>query len=179
MPRLLLLALVALALPAAGTAAFPGTNGRILFTQQLQPIGRFDAAERLRLRNRAERCATDEGGRAAARAVDRRTRPSTRPHDRVAYSRIGDIFISGVDGGGQRFLADGTMPAWTPDGRRLYYANGGDLYSIGDAMESMTRFTSGPRYDQMAGRLARRTHRRVRPWIGTPLGRRARAEGAS
>jgi hypothetical protein len=41
MARVMLVALLALALPAAETAALPGMNERILFTQELAPIDRF------------------------------------------------------------------------------------------------------------------------------------------
>lgn len=147
MRRILLLALLALALPAAETAARPATHDRILFTQELAPIDRFAVPS-------FSVCAAPPFGRPSKLAEPPPGQSFEHPAvdpvgGRVAYSRIGSIFVSGADGAGQRFLTAGTMPAWAPDGRRLYLANAGDLYSVRDDGSLLSAFVSSPRYEQM------------------------------
>lgn len=148
MARILLLALLALALPAAETAALPGMNDRVLFTQELEPIDRFAQPS-------YSVCATPPWGLRPSKVAEAPVGqsiafPAVAPEgDRVAYVRGGIIHVSGVDGSGERSLAVGTMPAWTPDGTRLFYANLGDLYSIRADGTQQGAFAPGPRYEQM------------------------------
>src|SRR5687767_10870454 len=103
MARVLLVALLALALPAAETAALPGMNDRILFTQELAPIDRyaqptFSVCASVPWGDRPSKVAEPPPGQSIEH-------PAADPEGgRVAYSRIGYIFVSAVDGAGQRFL---------------------------------------------------------------------------
>src|SRR3990170_926779 len=148
MARVLLVALLALALPAAETAALPGMNDRILFTQALEPIDRyqqpsFSVCASVPVGERPSKVAEPPAGQSIEY-------PAVAPEgDRVAYVRGGVILVSGVDGSGERSLAVGTMPAWTPDGARVFYASLGDLYSIRPDGSQQVSFVSSPRYEQM------------------------------
>src|ERR671915_347691 len=129
MRRLAVLAALALALPAASSAAFPGTNGRLIFTQARTIFERSapptaDACATTPNGVRPTRIATAAPGQLVAHPT------VTAEGDAFAYSRAGSIFVAGPDGAGERPLAVGTSPAWTPDGTRVYYAHQGDLYSV-------------------------------------------------
>jgi hypothetical protein len=151
MRRLLMLALVALALPAAGTAAFPGTNGRLLFTQVEESIDRFDGP-------RVHLCASPPTGERPTKIAEPAEglgqwieHPAmTATGDALAYSRGNQLFVAAPDGSGERLLADGTMPSWMPDGRTLYFTTRtGDIYSIRPDGSELTPFVASTRYEQM------------------------------
>ncbi len=129
MRKLALLGFVALAVPAAGSAAFPGTNGRVLFVQERSAFQR--SAPPL-----ADLCSTDVLGTrptmvAESPAGQAIGDPAVAPEGaRVAYSRGGSIYVAGPDGTGERLLVAGTMPAWAPDGQRVYYVAADDIHSV-------------------------------------------------
>lgn len=147
MRRLALLGLLALALPAAGTAAFPGTNGRLLFTQERQSFERDVPPS-------ADLCVTTPSGarptRVATAAVGQAIEDPAvaAAGDAVAYAKTGAIYVAAPDGTGERVLALGAGPAWAPDGSRLHYTRQGDLYSVRRDGSDQRQLTSGPRWDQ-------------------------------
>ena len=59
---------------------------------------------------------------------------------RILYSRL---IVMKADGSGQVVLANGTMPAWSPDGR-VAFANGGDIYVINPDGTGLTDLTNSP-----------------------------------
>ena len=147
MRRFALLAVIVLALPAAGTAAFPGTNGRILFTQELQLLERSTPRG-------TYLCASATDGRRPLKVAELLSQSIAHPSvtaegDAVVYSRLGRLFIAAPDGAGERFLANGTTPAWAPDGTRVFYAFNGDIYSVRRDGSDIRPVTSSGAYEQM------------------------------
>jgi Ca2+-binding RTX toxin-like protein len=146
MRRLLALALLALVLPAAGSAAFPGTNGRLLFTQETDRLHRFSSPS-------AYLCAASARGFGATRAVAAPEGqfvlfPAVSPDgSRLAFSRAGRLGISSPDGSGERLLGEGTMPAWTPTGNHLVYVANGDLHIVAADGSGGSALTSGAPFD--------------------------------
>ena len=147
MRRLWLLAILALALPAAGTAAFPGTNGRLLFVQELEQIDRY-------LPPGNWLCSTTPAAIRPGRLVEAPAAQAIEhpavdaAGDRIAYSRIGSVFMSFADGRGNLFLTSGTMPAWEPDGIGLFVAERGDLYRLRPLTAVRRAFIATPAYEQ-------------------------------
>ena len=147
MRRLSCLALVALALPSAGSAAFPGTNGRLLFTQE---------------RSRFERSAAPLVYVCAATPAG--SRPSQLPlgqgdsveHPDVsadgtllAYAADGSVYSSAIDGSAARLLGPGQSPAWAPDSRRIVYEHLGDIHLVRADGTGDTVLTAGAPWDAM------------------------------
>ncbi len=128
MRRLICLALVTLALPSAGSAAFPGTNGRLLFTQERSRFER-SAAPLVYV------CAaTPAGSRPSQLALgqgDSVEHPDVSADGTLlAYAAAGSVYSSGIDGSGARLLGPGQSPAWMPDSKRIVYEHLGDLHLV-------------------------------------------------
>lgn len=147
MRRLALLGLLALVLPAAGTAAFPGTNGLLLFTQERQSFHRDVPPS-------ADVCATTPAGIrptriATAQLGQRIEHPAvTAAGDAIAYARTGTIFVADPDGAVVRGVAFGSSPAWAADGTRIYFTVEGDVRSVRRDGSDPRAVTTGPRFDQ-------------------------------
>ncbi len=158
---LALLALVALALPAAVPAAFPGTNGRLLFTQERQSFHR-------NVPPNASLCVTTPAGVrptkvASAQLGQTIEHPAvTAAGDAIAFSRAGTIFVADPDGAGRGGVAFGTSPAWSPDGTRIFFAAEGDVRSVRRDGSDPRSVTTGAALRPSAGCVARRQNARVR-----------------
>jgi Ca2+-binding RTX toxin-like protein len=145
--RLLLVACLSLAVPSAGGAAFPGTNGRLLFTQEAQALDRFTPPN-------AYLCAASSQGAGATRAAlappgQFAHFPAVSPDgSRLAFSRANRLVVAAPDGSGERELGEGTMPAWTPAGTHLVSTRFGDLELAAVDGSARTTLTSGVPWDQ-------------------------------
>jgi Ca2+-binding RTX toxin-like protein len=125
----------ALSAASAGTAAFPGANGRLVFTQWTQQVHRFDEP-------RAYLCSADADGADQSRLTDvenvREGRAAFRPQgDRIAFTRgatttIGELWTASADGSPERRIGDftGSSPAWSADGERILIVIDGDIWSV-------------------------------------------------
>ena len=148
----LLLALVVLAVPGGADAAFPGGNGRLVFTQWTPTTDRFSQPS-------AYLCTASPDGSAQsrisgdldARVLVRDGQPTfSADGSRVAFvrsgisSQFGPIWVAAVDGGGARQLHAGgaSSPAWSADGRRIYFSENGDLYTASWPDGALTRLTA-------------------------------------
>jgi len=58
---------------------------------------------------------------------------------RVAFESDGPIKVANLDGSDLRTIADGSAPAWTPDGEQLVYTNGYYSILITDVTSGRTR----------------------------------------
>jgi Tol biopolymer transport system component len=141
---------LALALPPAATAAFPGKNGRIAFTVQVRDRGETVSSriETVLPSGRERRvlaiCAVDES------CLD--TDPAWSPSGRLLAFTQGPAFQSRLavargDGTGLRRLPQLTptdrQPAWSPDGRRLAFSGDGpQLYTVRRDGTALRRVTS-------------------------------------
>lgn len=76
---------------------------------------------------------------------------------RIAYSRDGEIWSMGADGGAPAQLTDagGVEPSFSPDGSRIAFASARgnpdgnlDIYVMGADGSGETRLTSGPAFEQ-------------------------------
>ncbi len=47
-------------------------------------------------------------------------------HSEIAFASDGKLWASGADGSDRRLLAEGSEPAWSPDGSQLAYVSGGE-----------------------------------------------------
>lgn len=124
MSRLLLMASIVLALPAAVTAA-PGD--RLLFAQKGPSIGRYQSPGFV--------CASAPDGVRPVRVVE--TPMSwidaiavSADGFRLVYATGGNLYVAAVDGSDHRQLGLGSTPAWTRDGTRIVYAGPRGLQTI-------------------------------------------------
>ena len=127
---------LALTLPAAAQAAFPGANGRIAFTvekwREPPPLERYGAPEPIS--STLETVLPDGRGRRTLRVFppghaaygEPANEPAWSPGGRLlAFEEAGRLAILRADGTGLRQLPQLTdsdaEPAWSPDGRRLAF----------------------------------------------------------
>jgi Tol biopolymer transport system component len=159
--------LLALVLPAAAEAAFPGKNGRIAFTAQVRDRGEtvWSRIETVLPSGRGRTvlgiCPGDQG------CLD--TGPSWSPSGKLlAFVRgpgwRGRLAVVHHDGTGLRRLPQFTQsdgpPTWSPNGRRLAFIglpDGPRLYTVrrdGTALRQVTsRWASSPAWS-LTGRIA-------------------------
>jgi Ca2+-binding RTX toxin-like protein len=148
----LLAALLVLALPSGAGAGFPGANGRLVFTQWAPMTDRFDPPA-------AFLCtAAPDGGTQSRitgelddRVVLRDGQPAfSADGSRVVFVRsgissiFGPLWIATADGSNASQLHGGAAsdPAWSPDGRRIYFSEHADLHWISPAGGPSTRLTA-------------------------------------
>jgi Ca2+-binding RTX toxin-like protein len=129
MGRLLLIASILLALPAAVTAAPGAATDRLLFTQKGPAIGRY--------LNPGFVCASAPDGTRPVRVVELEAYSSwtdtfavSADGSRLAFVIGGNLHVAAVDGTGARRIGLGSMPAWTPDGSAIVYGGPKGLQSI-------------------------------------------------
>lgn len=76
------------------------------------------------------------------------TSPSWSPDGkRLVVERSGTIVTVRADGTGERVLASGWEPAWSPGGRLIAFSNGADLYVVPVGKGRPRRLTSTPAPD--------------------------------
>jgi hypothetical protein len=145
--RLALVASAALAAavlaPGPASAAFPGGNGKIVFEDDgiLKSIEATGAG--------VTSIPNSTGGTEPAISAD---------GTHIAVNGIKTFNLSGDD---QKTLASGLRPAWSPDGQRIVYDSGGDLFVINaDGTGSPQALTNGadndsnPSWDPSGTRIA-------------------------
>jgi Tol biopolymer transport system component len=120
---LLALAGCSLLFPGTGGAAFPGSNGRIVFVSDRD-------AGNLGLNGREIYTAGPDGSNPLRLTTNTvaDTEPAYSPDGtRIAFTRSGDIWVMNADGGGAVVIT-GTEgpdsdPAWSPDGSQIVYVS--------------------------------------------------------
>ena len=147
MRRLALLGLIAVTLPTSGTAAYPGTNGRLLFTQARSAFERS-------VPPLAYLCASTPAGDGPSKIVADDGNSVESPAvssdgTRLAYSYAGQLRVAGIDGSSSRLLGQGEAPAWTSDSTRVVYQHLGDLRIVRIDGSQDTQLTSGPTWDAL------------------------------
>lgn len=160
--RVALLALAVLALAGASAAA-PGANVALLFTQEVGALERHDPAPHRYV------CAALPDGTSQrkltpldGRAVDPDVSPSGTEVAYVSSSAgpFGALERVPTDGGGAVGLASGLVaawPAWSEDGSRVFFASTGhgglaadlDLFSVPREGGSPARIVGGPLRESM------------------------------
>ncbi len=79
---------------------------------------------------------------------------------RLVVERDARVVVLRADGGKEQTLAPGHEPDWSPNGRQIAFASGGDLFTIEPGRRRITRLTrttaeeSGPAWSQDGRRLA-------------------------
>ncbi len=152
----LLLALLALALPGAAMAAFPGANGKLVVVGDETPDD--STPDELYLMN------PDGSGRTRLtdNAFTEMAPTFSADGRRIAFARSSgstfDIFVMSVDGGAplnvtQSSATNEGSPTWSPDGARLAYARrsgieGDIVVRNADGSGGETELTSGPADDR-------------------------------
>jgi len=138
-------ACAALAAPAAASAAFPGSNGRIFFD-----VGGGSGAAIFSI---------DPDGRGREKIVDRGREPAiSADGKRLAFVRGGDLYTAGRLGGDPEQVVDAsakiTSPAFAPSGNRIAYAtaptggNPGHIFTVRVDGSDRTALTKSERSDE-------------------------------
>ncbi len=153
--RALVLAAIAALFGGASVsdAAFPGTNGMLLFSQEVEPQYIKLSAPTMSI------CSLTPGATQARKVVYRRpgdsgtvaflpVEPAASPDgEMLAFTgpRVGGgIVVATADGLNEtQVSASGRSPSWAPDSRRVYYAADGDIVSVGVNGGTPARRTSG------------------------------------
>ena len=150
--RLLAVVLV-LAVPSGAGAAFPGGTGRLVFTQWTPATDRFSTPSAFLCTAGPDGAAQSRitGGEFDAPTVVRDGQPAFSPEgSRVVFVRsgvssiFGPLWIASADGRGAAELHAGgaSDPAWSADGRHVYFSQGADLYRIPADGGAPTRLTA-------------------------------------
>lgn len=143
--------LAALTGTSAATAGFPGSNGRLVFTQWTAQIHRFDTP-------RAYLCSANSDGADQSKLTDAEARDGQatfRPQgNRIAFTRgatttIGALWTAAADGEGQQRLGDfmGSAPAWTADGEAILIGIAGDIWSVAWPAGTRTPVVATPAFE--------------------------------
>lgn len=116
--RLLVIATIVLALPAAGAATPTGAGDRLLFAQKGPHIGGYFSPSFV--------CASAPDGvrpmRLATVEMYLIDSIDVSPDgSRVAYTVFGNLYVASADGSTGMRLGLGGDPEWTPDGTRIVY----------------------------------------------------------
>jgi WD40 repeat protein len=121
-----------LASPSPAAAAFPGSNGRVVF------VGLYGYLYSMN---------PDGSGLRTLRRHDGDSWPVWSPDGgRIAFSGGSDgdtVMVMNADGTGARALGFGGTPAWSPDGATIVFANGG-LWTIGADGSGLSQLTGTP-----------------------------------
>lgn len=148
--RIAIAAMLALASSAgSGQAAFPGGNGRLVFTQWTASTDRY-------VTPRAYLCSAAPDGSAQTRLTDTPARDGhsafSADGSRLAFVRgasttIGTLVIAAADGSGARELGSATQlssPAWHRDGKTVVASRLGELVHIAVTDGSELRLVQTP-----------------------------------
>ena len=124
------------------SAAFPGTNGKIVFQGQgrsqcscstegnadIYTMNR-DGSDKINL----------TGGSSAWESEPKLSPDGTK----IAYVRqYGSIYVMNANGSGAtRVTSDGHSPAWSPDGKKIAFVRGMAIYSVNTDGSGLTRLT--------------------------------------
>ena len=97
-------------------AAFPGRDGRIAFTKTVprSQTGTTFAIHSVRPDGRRQRTVVADGGQPAYSATG----------GQIAYVIGNTVYVAKADGHKRRAIAQGTSPAWSPDGDKLVVEQG-------------------------------------------------------
>ena len=84
------------------------------------------------------------------RQVARGGQPTWSPDGRrIAYTRLGEIYVADADGKNERRLTTAAQPlsspAWSPDGRTIAFAGIRDVYTVPSAGGRMKNLTRSPK----------------------------------
>ena len=147
--RLLLLALgmlVVLAFAPPSEAAFPGANGRLSITSDVDcDQGLFNVVT-------LDPYAYDSvptGG--DFDAIGRGERAWAPDGQRIAFEDPGDLATVNVDGTSYQPVGNGYLPAWSPDGQRIAYQKlDGDIHVMNEDGSGDVTLTSDPSIDGAA-----------------------------
>jgi hypothetical protein len=153
--------------PSRSDAAFPGANGRIIFTS------RRDGNPEIYSMNAD---GTDQTNLTNNPAAD--YTPAWSPDGtRIAFytTRVdpaGDIYTMNGDGSSETRLTNNTgtdaSPAWSPDGTKIAFTNSNEIYTLNADGTSQTRLTTNAVLDEAANWQP--VHRNyARPKGATPL----------
>jgi Tol biopolymer transport system component len=68
---------------------------------------------------------------------------ASRDGERLAFHDGGTVYVADVDGSDVRAIAEGTTPAWSPDGTRIVYQRDADLFVVDVASGRSARIFRG------------------------------------
>jgi WD40-like Beta Propeller Repeat/HYR domain len=128
----LILAALFLALPASSQAAFPGTNGKLAFSQNFDEIGLIEpdgSSRDVAIADAYDPAWSPDGQRIAFTST-RGTPPGAPILDQ-------EIYVANADGSGVTRVTnnpagDSVQPTWSRDGKKIAYSDFADIY-IADA----------------------------------------------